>query len=149
MALNLRPLWARALKTAPVNVRPKAPRAASASRRVMALATILSFPCRRRPARSNTTRKKGRPRRNHGFQGGNVALSERNILAPSALEFTRGSLRCASSPLVGEDRGGGSRRPTRRASDGAFDNLLGPRDPPPIGRSGERPSLGRAMPAPT
>ena len=52
-------------------------------------------------------------------------------------------------PLVGEDRGGGSRRPTRRASDGAFDNLFGPRDPPPIGRSGERPSLGRAVPAPT
>src|SRR5580704_9159891 len=83
-------------------------------------------------------------------------------LARSALEFMRGSLRCASSPhspskgrasfgrpMVGEDRGGGSRCPTRRASDGAFDNLLGLRDPPPIGRSGERPSLGRAMPAPT
>ena len=36
------------------------------------------------------------------------------------------------SPLVGEDRGGGSGRPTRRASNGAFDNLLGPRDPPPL-----------------
>src|SRR5580704_1971701 len=83
-------------------------------------------------------------------------------LASSALEFMRGSLRCASSPhspskgrasfgrpMVGEDRGGGSRRPTRRASDGAFDNPLRPCDPPPIGRSGERPSLGRAMSAPT
>src|ERR1700722_16311728 len=27
-------------------------------------------------------------------------------------------------------QGGGSRRPTRRASNGAFDSLLGPRDPP-------------------
>jgi hypothetical protein len=27
--------------------------------------------------------------------------------------------------------------------------FLGPRDPPPIGRSEERPSIGRAMPAPT
>src|ERR1700722_554524 len=53
------------------------------------------------------------------------------------------------APLVGEDRGGGSRRPTRQASDGAFDNLLDPRDPPPIGRSAERPSFGQAMPAPT
>ena len=38
--------------------------------------------------------------------------------APSALEFTRGSLRFASSPLVGEDRGGGSRRPKSQASGG-------------------------------
>jgi len=53
-------------------------------------------------------------------------------LAPSALEFTRGSPHRASFPLVEEDRGGGSRRPTRRASDGAFDNLHGPRDPPPL-----------------
>src|SRR5580693_6791664 len=57
-------------------------------------------------------------------------------LARSALEFMRGSLRFASSPhspskgrasfgcpMVGEDRGG-SRRPMRRASGGAFDNLL-------------------------
>ena len=53
-------------------------------------------------------------------------------LAPSALEFTRGSPHRASFPLVEEDRGGGSRRPTRRASDGAFDNLHGPRDSPPL-----------------
>ncbi len=46
--------------------------------------------------------------------------------------FTRGTLRCASSLLVGEDRGGGARCPTRGASDGAFDNLLRPRDPPPL-----------------
>ena len=37
----------------------------------------------------------------------------------------------------------------RLTSDGVFDNLVGPRDPPPIGRSGERPSLGWAMPTPT
>ena len=35
-----------------------------------------------------------------------------------------------SSPLVGEDRGGGSRRPTGLAG-GGFDNLNSPRDPPP------------------
>jgi len=70
------------------------------------------------------------------------------VLSPFAPEITRGSSRRVSSPLVGEDQGGGSRRPTRQASSDAFANLLGPRDPPPIGRSGECPSLGRAMPAP-
>jgi sarcosine oxidase subunit alpha len=35
-----------------------------------------------------------------------------------------------SSPPVGEDQGGGSSRPARLAG-GAFDNLGGPRDPPP------------------
>jgi hypothetical protein len=54
-----------------------------------------------------------------------------------------------SSPLVGEEQGGGSHGLTRQASSGASDNLLGQRDPAPIGRSEERPSLGRAMPAPT
>jgi hypothetical protein len=54
-----------------------------------------------------------------------------------------------SSPLVGEEQGGGSHLPSRQASGGAYDNLLGPRGPPPIGRSEERPSDGRAMPAPT
>jgi hypothetical protein len=54
-----------------------------------------------------------------------------------------------SSPLVGEEQGGGSHRPPRQASGGATDNLLGQRDPPPIARSEERPSVGRAMPAPT
>ena len=34
-------------------------------------------------------------------------------------------------PLWGGQRRG-SGRPTRRASNGAFDNLLGPRDPPPL-----------------
>jgi Putative DNA-binding domain len=50
----------------------------------------------------------------------------------------------SSSPLVG-----GSRGPMRQESGGASDNLVGPSDPPPIGRSEERPSVGRAMPAPT
>jgi Putative DNA-binding domain len=54
-----------------------------------------------------------------------------------------------SSPLVGEDQGGGSRDPMRQESRGASDDLLGPSDPPPLGRSEERPSVGRAMPAPT
>jgi hypothetical protein len=43
------------------------------------------------------------------------------------------------SPLDGKDNRsplwgdlGGARRPRRRASDGAFDNLHGPRDPPPL-----------------
>src|SRR5580704_6242545 len=63
MLLNLRPLWACALEAAPVNVRPKAPRAASASRRVMALATIFSSPSRptqttrERPWRRSTARR--------------------------------------------------------------------------------------------
>ena len=54
-----------------------------------------------------------------------------------------------SSPLVGEDQGGGSRRPMRVRGSGASANLLGPRNPPPIGRSEERPSLDGLMPAPT
>jgi hypothetical protein len=44
--------------------------------------------------------------------------------------FTQGGPSRVSSPLVGEDQGGGSRRPWGQAS-GAFDNLAGPRDPPP------------------
>jgi murein L,D-transpeptidase YcbB/YkuD len=67
--------------------------------------------------------------------------------APLPLEFTRGSHGRVSSPLAGEDQGGGSRYPTQQASGDACDNGL--RDPPPIGRSEERPSIGRAMPAPT
>src|ERR1700722_12390901 len=43
MSRNLGPLWARAPEAAPVNVRPNAPRATSAPRRVMALATICLF----------------------------------------------------------------------------------------------------------
>ena len=54
-----------------------------------------------------------------------------------------------SSPLVGEDQGGGSRRPTQQRRGGAFDNLPGPRDPPPLGRSEERPSFDGLTPAPT
>src|SRR6185437_6207303 len=49
-------------------------------------------------------------------------------LAPFAL--MRGSPRRVSSPLAGEDQGGGSRRPARLESGGAFDNLLGLRDSP-------------------
>jgi hypothetical protein len=70
-------------------------------------------------------------------------------LRQTALEITDGSLRRVSSPLVGEDQGGGSRGPMRQDGSGVSDNLLGPSDPPPIGRSEERPSLGRAMPAPS
>jgi Putative DNA-binding domain len=52
-------------------------------------------------------------------------------------------------PTAGEDHGGGSRGPMRQEGSGASDNLLASSDPPPIGRSEERPSVGRAMPAPT
>ena len=34
--------------------------------------------------------------------------------------------------MVGEDQGGGSRRPTREGSGGGFDNLLSLCDPPPL-----------------
>jgi hypothetical protein len=37
-----------------------------------------------------------------------------------------------SSPLVGEEQGGGSRSPTRQRTGGTSDNLLGQRDPPPL-----------------
>ena len=66
-----------------------------------------------------------------------------------APEFTRGPPHRISSPLVGEEQGGGSHSPPRQRIGGAFDNLQVPRDPPPIGRSEERPSVGRAMPAAT
>jgi Putative DNA-binding domain len=66
-----------------------------------------------------------------------------------ALEFTWGRPQRVSSPLAGEDQGGGSHRPTPLESGRASHNLLGHRDPPPTGRSEERPSVGRAMPAPT
>src|ERR1700735_5899955 len=49
---------------------------------------------------------------------------ENGSLAPSALEFTGGSLRCASSPLVGEDRGGGAHSTTRLRQKGGPDNLV-------------------------
>jgi hypothetical protein len=48
-----------------------------------------------------------------------------------ALESTERSVRRVSSPLVGEDQGGGSRSLMRLGSS-ASDNLLGPRDPPPL-----------------
>jgi hypothetical protein len=52
-------------------------------------------------------------------------------LRRTAPEFTQRSLRRVSSPLVGEDQGGGSHRPPRQGSRGASDNLPGPSDPPP------------------
>jgi L,D-transpeptidase YcbB len=55
---------------------------------------------------------------------------EMRTLASFASEITRGSFDRVSSPLVEEDQGGGSRCPSQQAS-GAFDNLLGPHDPPP------------------
>ncbi len=64
-----------------------------------------------------------------------------------ALELTQGPSQRVSS--VGEDQGGGSRRPSRQGSDSASDNLLGPRDPPPHRASGRTPVFRRAMPAPT
>ncbi len=67
-----------------------------------------------------------------------------NPLERFAPGLTRGSLgrvsspdspsrdgRSAERPMVGEDQGGGSRRPTGQASSDAFDNPAGPRDPPP------------------
>jgi hypothetical protein len=66
-----------------------------------------------------------------------------------AVAFKQGTLRRVSSPLAWEEQGGGSHSPKRQGSGGSPDNLLGQRDPPPIGRSEERPSDGRAMPAPT
>jgi Putative DNA-binding domain len=50
----------------------------------------------------------------------------------STLAFTQGTLRRVSSPLVGEEQGGGSRSTTRLRSGHAPDNLLGQRDPPPL-----------------
>jgi hypothetical protein len=47
-------------------------------------------------------------------------------------EIMQGTPRRVSSPLVGEEQGGGSHRHPQQASGGAFDNLLGPRDPPPL-----------------
>ncbi|HXE24706.1 MAG TPA: DNA polymerase Y family protein [Roseiarcus sp.] len=60
---------------------------------------------------------------------------EAEAAAPATLApfpLMRGSPRRVSSPLAGEDQGGGSRRPARLESGGAFDNLLGLRDPPPL-----------------
>ena len=87
--------------------------------------------------------------------------AEMRMLAPLAFEVARGSFRRVSSPqspsngrasfghpMVGEDQGGGSRCPGGGGGS-ASASLLGLRDPPPTGRSEERPSLGRAMAAPT
>jgi hypothetical protein len=53
-------------------------------------------------------------------------------LGQATLEFADPSLRRVSSPLVGEDQGGGSHGPMRQGSSGASENHLGPRDPPPL-----------------
>jgi hypothetical protein len=50
-----------------------------------------------------------------------------DYLARSPERFGR-----VSFPLAGEDQGGGSHGPMRQGSHGASDNLLGPRDPPPL-----------------
>jgi hypothetical protein len=47
-------------------------------------------------------------------------------------EFTRGPAARVSSPLVGEEPGGGSRYPAREEHDGPLDNPLGLCDPPPL-----------------
>jgi hypothetical protein len=86
--------------------------------------------------------------------------AEMRMLAPLAFEVARGSFRRASSPqspsngrasfghpMVGEDQGGGSRC-AGRVGGSASANLLGLRDPPPTGRSEERPSLGGLWPPP-
>ena len=44
----------------------------------------------------------------------------------------RGPSRCVSSPFVGEDPGRRSSPPAQHGRNGAFDNLPGPRDPPPL-----------------
>ncbi len=54
-----------------------------------------------------------------------------------------------SSPLAGEEQGGGSRRPMDDGAAGRLDNLQGEHDPPPTWHSEERPSFRRATPAPT
>jgi murein L,D-transpeptidase YcbB/YkuD len=80
-----------------------------------------------------------------GLTASDVGAAAR-ILAPFAPELTSGSSGRVS--FGGEDQGGGAHRPSQQgSSDDACDN--GPRDPPPIGRSEERPSIGPAMPAPT
>jgi Putative DNA-binding domain len=59
---------------------------------------------------------------------------------------TRAALACARpQALVGEGQGGGSRCPTQEGSRDTSDDSL--RDPPPIGRSEERPSRDGLMPA--
>jgi cobalamin biosynthesis protein CobC len=50
---------------------------------------------------------------------------------PPAFQFMQGALRRVSSPLVGEDQGGGSRGPGTSAG-GTFDNLSRQRDSPPL-----------------
>jgi hypothetical protein len=56
----------------------------------------------------------------------------RDELGLEQIAFTRGPRCRVSSPLVGEEQGGGSRRPNRQGSSVAVDNLPGPRDPPPL-----------------
>src|ERR1700749_3740781 len=51
-------------------------------------------------------------------------------LSPSAVDL--GAEISVSSPLVGGDQGGGSRCPVRLENSGAFANLLGVRNPPPL-----------------
>ena len=61
-----------------------------------------------------------------------AAAEARPSLSQTALEITDASLRRVSSPLVGEDQGGGSRSPRRQGNGGSSDNLFGQCDPPPL-----------------
>ena len=70
-----------------------------------------------------------------GDAAGRAAAAAAGFVAPDArvyaVDGAAGTLEPVSSPLVGEDQGGGSRRPPGLAG-GPPDNLDGPRDPPPL-----------------
>ena len=55
--------------------------------------------------------------------------SARRVSSPDSPSNGRASF---GRPVVGEDQGGGSRRPVRQGRGGAVDNLPDPRDPPPL-----------------
>jgi protein ImuB len=81
-----------------------------------------------------------------GTSGGFTRGTAQRLSSPQSPSNGRASF---GRPMAGEDQGGGSRRPTRADSSAVFDNLTGQRNPPPIGRSEERPSSDGLMPAPT
>ncbi len=70
-----------------------------------------------------------------GDAAGRAAAAAAGFVAPDArvyaVDGAAGTLEPVSSPLVGEDQGGGSRRPPGLAG-GPPDDLDGPRDPPPL-----------------
>src|SRR5579872_1407940 len=55
--------------------------------------------------------------------------SARSVSSPESLSDGRASF---GRPMVGEEQGGGRRRPMRHRGGGVFDSLLGPRDPRPL-----------------